>query len=295
MATNRTKQPTARQVRLGSILRGLRESGRKGSQAVICRELGWPESKLSRIESGQLGISESDLQLLLDRYDVKDRSLRGYVVDLRRRGNVRGWETDIRSVVSPLYPDFIGYESDAAEMYNTQTMLIPGLLQTREYSAAIFDQRFPGMAEEQRRERLEIRDKRREVFDRPRPLVFWGVISESVFRHVIGGPDVMAGQLEQLLSLAKDYPGTINIHVLPEESPSHGALFGPFVILSFPQRWEPDVVYLEGFFSTRFLEETEQVQEYSRLFRHLMMADSLRGPESLKLIERHLNDYRKDG
>lgn len=177
----------------------------------------------------------------------------------------------------------------------TPPSLIPGLLQTREYGAAILDQQFPNMPEDQRLERLEIRDKRREVFDHPRPLVFWGVISESVFRHVIGGPEVMAGQLEQLLSLAKGYPGTINIHVLPEESPSHGALFGPFVILSFPQRWEPDVVYLEGLFSTRFLEKTEQVQEYSRLFRHLMMADSLRGAESLKPIERHLDDYRKDG
>ncbi|KPI06827.1 hypothetical protein OK074_4008 [Actinobacteria bacterium OK074] len=295
MATRRVLQPTARQVRLGSILRGLREDGKRGSQATVCGELGWPESKLSRIESGRLGISDTDLQLLLDQYGVKDRSLRGYVVDLRRRGNVRGWETDIRSVVSPMYADFIGYESDAAEMYNAQTMLIPGLLQTHDYAAAVLGQHYPGLAEGERRERLEIRDKRREVFDRPRPLVFWSVISESVFRHVIGGPEVMAAQLEQLLNLARDYPNTINIHVLPEESESHGILFSPFVVLSFPQRWEPDIVYFEGFTGTRFLEDTEQVQQYSRLFMRLMMADSLRAPESLKLIERHLDDYRKDG
>ncbi|WP_329223854.1 helix-turn-helix domain-containing protein [Streptomyces sp. NBC_01485] len=288
-------QPTARQVRLGSILRGMRDEGPHGSQGAICSELGWPESKLSRVESGRLGISESDLELLLDRYDVKDRSLRGYVVDLRRRGNIRGWETRVRSEVSAPYADFIGYESDAAEMYNAQTTLIPGLLQTRDYAAAVIGQQTPDMSEGERHERLDIRDKRREVFDRPHSLVFWGVISESVFRHVIGGPEVMARQLEYLLSQAKDYPSTINIHVLPEESESHGALFGPFVVLSFPQRWEPDIVYLEGFTSTKFLEDTEQVQEYSRLFRRLMMTDSLRGPESLTLIERYLDDYRKDG
>ncbi|MFJ2814224.1 helix-turn-helix domain-containing protein [Streptomyces sp. NPDC091279] len=295
MATRRLLQPTARQVRLGSILRGLRDEGSHGSQAAICSELGWPESKLSRVESGRLGISEADLELLLDRYDVKDKSLRGYVVDLRRRGNVRGWETDVRSVVTAPYADYIGYEADAAETYNAQTTLIPGLLQTHEYAAAVFDQQSPGTTEEERRERLAIRDKRREVFDRARPLIFWGVISESVFRHAIGGPDVMAGQLGYLLDLSRDYPNTINLHVLPEDAPSHAALFGPYVILTFPQRWEPDIVYLEGFTGTRFLETTDQVQQYSRLFRRLMMTDSLRGPESLKVLERYFNDYRKDG
>ncbi|MEX3102376.1 MULTISPECIES: helix-turn-helix transcriptional regulator [unclassified Streptomyces] len=293
MATHRMAQPTARQVRLGSILRGLREDGTHGSQAAVAGELGWSESKLSRVETGRLGLTEPELNLLLDRYAVKDRSLRGYIFDLRRRGKVRGWETRVRSDKSAVYADYIGYESDAAEMYSAQTTLIPGLLQTHDYAAAVFHQQRPDATD--RHDQLEIRDKRREVFDRPRPLVFWGVLSESVFRHAIGGPEVMAAQLEHLLNMAKDYPGTINIHVLPEKSESHGALFGPFVILSFPQRWEPDIVYLDGFTSTKFLEDTEQVQEYNRLFRRLMMTDSLRGPESLKLIERHLDDYRKDG
>jgi len=47
------------------------------------------------------------------------------------------------------------------------------------------------------------------VFDRPRPLVFWGVLSDSAFRHAIGGPEVMADQLEHLLNMAKEYPGTM--------------------------------------------------------------------------------------
>ncbi|MFI2203704.1 helix-turn-helix domain-containing protein [Streptomyces sp. NPDC020192] len=293
MATRRILQPTARQVRLGSILRGLREEGGHGSQDIVARELGWSEAKLSRIESGRVGISDPDLRALLDRYRVQDRGLRAYVVDLRHRGNVRGWETDIRSVVSAVYADYIGYESDASDTYNVQTTLVPGLLQTYDYAAAVLDQHFPGMDEEERAERLSIRAKRQTVFDRPNPLIFWGVISESVFRHAVGSPTVMAEQLEHLLTLAKEYPGTVNIHVLPEASGSHAALFGPFVVLAFPERWEPDIVYLEGLTGNRFLEETGEVQAYSRLFNRLMMSASLRGVESLELIERHLSNYRK--
>ncbi|MGJ5896667.1 helix-turn-helix domain-containing protein [Streptomyces niveiscabiei] len=294
MATRRISQPTARQVRMGSILRGLREEGAHGSQDTVAGELGWSESKLSRIESGRLGISEADLGLLLDRYRVEDQSLRGYIADLRRRGNVRGWDTDVRSFVSASHADYIGYESDAAEEYNMETSLIPGLLQTHDYTRAVFDQHTPDLTEAQRQERLDIRDKRRQVFDRASPLDLWSVISESVFRHAMGGPRVMAGQLEYLLDMSRDYAQSISVHVLPERSESHGTLFGPFVILSFPQRWESDIVYLEGFTGSRFLEDPGQVQAYSKLFRRLMMKDSLRAPESRKLIECHLANYRKD-
>jgi hypothetical protein len=271
----------------------VREDGAHGSQDTMAGSLDWSEAKLSRIESGRIGISESDLSLLLDRYGIEDQDLRSYMLDLRRRGNVRGWETDIRSVVSPRYADYIGYESDASDAYNAEINLVPGLLQTHAYAAAVLDLHLPGIPENERLERLAIRDKRQQVFDRSKPLVFWGVISESVFRHMIGGPDVMTDQLEHLLVLAKEYPGTVNIHVLPESSESHAALFGPFVVLSFPERWEPDVVYLEGLTGNRFLEETGEVQAYIRLFNRLMMSDSLRGAESLKCIESHLNNYRR--
>ncbi|UUU28081.1 hypothetical protein JIX55_23505 [Streptomyces sp. DSM 40750] len=53
------------------------------------------------------------------------------------------------------------------------------------------------------------------------------------------------------------------------------------------------MVYLEGLTGNRFLEETGEVQAYSRLFNRLMMSDSLRGAESMKLIESHLNNYRE--
>ena len=189
------------------------------------------------------------------------------MLDLRARGNVRGWDSDIRSVVSAVYADYIGYESDAVEAYNAETNLIPGLLQTHAYAASVLDLHLPDIGDEERHERLAIRDKRQEVFDRPNLLIFWAVVSQSVFRHVIGGPEVMAEQLEHLSSMAKQYPTTVNLYVMPEESPWHGVVFGSFMILSFQRRWEPDIVYLDGLTSNRFLEREAEVSEYSRPFR----------------------------
>lgn len=293
MVSKRMVEPTARQVRLGHVLKALRVDGNHGPQGDVARSLGWSESKLNRIESGRIGITDTDLTALLALYGVKDRGLRAYIVQLKRRGSERGWETKVRDTVSSVYADYIGYEDDASDAYNVQTVLIPGLLQTHDYAVAVLDQHLPDLTEEAREERLGIRTRRQEVFKRPNPLVFWGVLSESVFRHVIGSPAIMAEQLDHLLAMCADYPHIINIQVLPEKAASHASLFGPFVILSFPERWEPDIVYLEGLTANRFLEENGEVQDYSRLFKRLMVQESLREPESIELVRKYRDDYRK--
>ncbi|MEU4150825.1 helix-turn-helix transcriptional regulator [Streptomyces sp. NPDC026659] len=289
----RYDEPTARQVRLGHVLEGLRKDAGM-SQREVASALDWKggASKPSRIESGRLGISEADLERLLTLYGVTDQGLKAYILHLKHRGNERGWETQVRAV-SAAYADLIGYEGDAESAYNVQLTAIPGLLHTPDYASAVMDQHTPDISEEGREERLAIRARRQEVFKRPNPLMFWGVISESVFEHVLGSPQVMADQLDHLLDLCEEYPHNITIQVLPKKAASHAALFGPFVILSFPERWEPDIVYVEGYTSTRFLEAAGEVKEYSNLFRRLMVTDSLRESESIELIRKYADDYRK--
>ncbi|NEB04497.1 helix-turn-helix transcriptional regulator [Streptomyces sp. SID13726] len=287
----RHAEPTARQVRLGHVLASLRD-GTGQTKRDVARALSWSESKVNRIESARIGISEDDLTALLAYYKVTDRGLRAYISHLKKRGNERGWETKVRDIVSTAYADLIGYEDDASDAYAAQAIVIPGLLQTSRYAGAVIDQHMPDIAEEEREERLAIRAKRQEIFKRPNPLVFWGVISESVFRHVIGSREIMAEQLGHLLEMCETYPHAINIQVLPEEAASHAVLFGPFVILSFPERWEPDITYLEGLTANRFLEEPSEVQAYSRFYKRLM-TDSLTGAESFELIKNYRDTYSK--
>jgi hypothetical protein len=285
------REPTARQVRLGHVLQGLRIEGGHGSQESVATALGWSESKLSRIESAKIGIAETDLVRLLDHYGVTNGELRDYITHLKRKGNQQGWESVVRRTVSAVYADFIGYESDAVEAHSLQPVLIPGLLQTHDYAAAVLDQHMPDLTAEDRQERLEVRARRQEVFTRPEPLVFWGVISESALRHVIGSPAVMAAQLEHLLTMCEQH-SHIHLQVLPESAAIHAALFGPFVILSFRERWEPAICYVEGFTSNKFVEDATQVRDYEQLFKRLMMA-SLRGSESIELIRKYRNTYSK--
>ncbi|MGP4083146.1 helix-turn-helix domain-containing protein [Streptomyces sp. KR55] len=289
----RYDEPTARQVRLGRLLEQQRKAAGK-SQREVAEALGWKggASKTSRVESGRVGVSDADLERMLALYGVTDRGLKAYIKDLKSRGTERGWETEVRDVASSAYADLIGHEEDAQDAYATNLTLVSGLLQTARYRAAVIDEHMPDIAPEEREQRLVVHGKRQEVFKRPNPLVFWGVISESAFRHVIGSPEIMAEQLDHILGLREAYPHVINIQVLPEAAACHAALFGPSVILSFPERYSPDIVYLEGFTTNRFLEEPGEVQAYTRLYNRLM-TESLPGAKSIELIKKYRDTYSK--
>src|SRR5699024_12754165 len=66
----------------------------------------------------------------------------------------------------------------------------------------------------ERRRRIEARMQRHaNVLEREVPPRIWMILDESCLRCVIGGPDIMAVQLDHLLTLSAR--SSINIQVLP--------------------------------------------------------------------------------
>ncbi len=288
------REPTMRQQWLGKTLRRLREAAERGTQQEVARALKWSDSKVSRIELARISISEHDLGELLNYYGLADGAERRYIFNLRKRAYGKGtWDASIRGFINSSAADFIAFEQDARDAYSFEPALIPGLLQTHNYASAVSDQYMPELEEKRRQELLNIRRERQEVFDRPTPLVLWSVVSESVFRHCIGSPEVMAEQLEHLLTMSKEYPDVITLRVLPEASQAHASVFGPFVVLSFLSRWEQDIVFLEGLTDSTFIEDEKKVDIYAQLFRRYAMKESLEPEASLRLVKQYLDTYRK--
>ncbi|MFJ9454991.1 helix-turn-helix domain-containing protein [Kitasatospora sp. NPDC101447] len=276
------RNPTVRQRRLARTLKELRVAARM-TMAQSARQLDCAESKISRIEAAQSGIRLVDLRLLLDLYGVTDQATRSRLEDLARDGRLRGWWDRYSDALSPLYADYISLEADASDAYSVETFLVPGLLQTEDYTRAVVRAQIEDATVEQVEQLTKVRLERRSVLKRESPLRLWVVLSESVLKHQIGGRAVMREQLDYLVLMA-DQPN-INIQVLPEDSDVHAALFGPLVILSFPESTETDVVYVDSLLSTLYIEEPGEVFKYSNLFRRAL-AESLPRKESVALIER---------
>lgn len=278
--------PTIRQRRLARTLRDLRTAaGLKHSDAA--KILGCAESKMTRLENTQSGIRVLDLRTLLDAYGVKDSEKRAEIEKLAREARQKGWWTKYANAVDSAYAAYVAVEWDASEIYNVETNLIPGLLQTPEYTEAVIRLQALDTTNDAIDTQLKVREERRKILHRATPLQLWVILSESILYHRIGGPKIMRDQLEFLLTASKET--NIELQVLPRESPMNACLFGPFVIMSFPAAVESEVAYTESTTGTVYYEETSDTEAYKTLFRRLNVAASDVG-QSRTLIQKALEE-----
>ncbi|MEG8274718.1 helix-turn-helix domain-containing protein [Streptomyces sp. AHA2] len=275
--------PAVRRRKLGAELRALRASaGLTSGEAA--RLVGWHQSKVSRIETGTSGVKPADVRLLLDAYGVADSQLRELLLVLAGSDDGGGrhhWWHAYRGVLPPTYRDFISLESQAAAMRTLETTVVPGLLQTPEYARAVTRAAVGNLPEDRLDTLVEVRLARQDVLRADPPLELSAVLDEAVLRREVGGPGVMARQLERLVEAAR-LPH-VRLQVLPFAAGAHIGVTGPFVILSFLSTSDLDVVVLDHLTSSLYLERKEDLRAYTEAFNSLLI-HALSPEDSLDFI-----------
>ncbi|GAA2067691.1 helix-turn-helix transcriptional regulator [Streptomyces albiaxialis] len=313
--------PAVRRRKLGAELRRLRDkAGVTSRDAALL--VGWHQSKVSRIETGRSGIKPADLTRLLDAYRVEDPDLRALLAALAgadgfdgpetappggappgaaagggrvpaphgrpgtsggsRGGARRGWWHSYRDLLPPAYRDFISLESEAVRERTLETTVVPGLLQTEAYAREVTRAALGPDAPQSRIESLvEVRAARQAVLRRGPPLRLDAVLDEAVLRREIGGRGVMREQLRTLAQAAR-LPH-VRLQVLPFASGVHIGITGPFVIFSFSNIADLDVVVLDHLTSSLYLEEHSELRAYTAAFDTLR-AHALSYEDSLAFI-----------
>ncbi|MEV4033471.1 helix-turn-helix domain-containing protein [Streptomyces umbrinus] len=274
--------PAVRRRKLGAELRTLRaRAGLKSGEAA--RLVGWHQSKVSRIETGRSGVKPTDVELLLDAYEVRDAELRELLVVLAGsddKGRHHWWHA-YRGLLPSTYSDFISLESQASVMRTLENSVVPGLLQTPEYAREVTLAAVDGAPDDKVDALVEVRLARQHVLRSNPPLRLSAVLDEAALRRTVGGPAVMARQLEHLAEAAQ-LPH-VRIQVLPFGVGAHVGVTGPFVIFSFPSRSDLDVVVLDHLTSSLYLERKEDLQAYSEAFDSLQV-HALSPEETLDFI-----------
>jgi transcriptional regulator with XRE-family HTH domain len=278
--------PAVRRRRLGEELRRLRDlSGLTSGEAA--EQAGWHQSKVSRIETGRSGVRAEDVAVLLDVYGVRDRDVRELLSTLAGHGYQRGWWHDFRDVLPVEYRDFITLETGASRARSMENSVVPGLLQTRAYARALTSDVMPGLAQSEVDALVDVRIARQAVLHQPEPLELWAVLDEAVLRREVGGREVMAEQLAHL-ERATGLP-QVHLQVLPFSAGGHQGLTNSFVIFSFPDTADLDVVVVDHLTSSLYVDRKEDITAYTDAF--LRLSDrSLPREESAVLI----TDIRKE-
>ena len=253
-------------------LRGELRRARKEAnltQRDVAEAMDWSLSKLVRIENGSVGISTTDLRILLQHYGIVDAAKVERLVQMARAGKEQqGWWTAYRESTSPQYTSFLGYENSAAVIEQFEPMLVPGLLQNEDYARAILQELAGSASKERIDEWVELRMRRQEeLYERSSPPEMTFVLSEAVLRPWVGGPEVMRRQLRRLLEeAAKDY---LTLEIVPFRAGAHPGMKGPFVLLQF-EGAEEDVLFQENIRGDMISrEEQAEIDDYRDAFARL--------------------------
>ncbi|WP_308286706.1 helix-turn-helix domain-containing protein [Streptomyces griseorubiginosus] len=179
------------------------------------------------------------------------------------------------------YRGYAALEAEATALHVYSNQLVPGLLQTEEYARAVFSQWRPLLSEETIEKRVADRMARQRILELWPSPTFSFVLDESVLLRPVGGPEVSAAQLENLLLIGN--MRTVALQVMPmyrEEQPS---MDGPFNLLTVKKGEQ--VAYVEIHTYPRLITDAEEVRVLNERYG-LLRAHALRPNESLDLIER---------
>ena len=223
---------------------------------------------------------------MLELYGVPEQQ-RDSLVQLSRDSRQKGWWHAYSDTIQPQFATYVGLESAASEIRVYEVNIIPGLLQTEDYARTMMRSGTMNGSHEDVERKVALRMARQPALTRDDPPMLWTVVDEAALRRRVGGTELMRAQLEHVLELS----GLKNVamQVIPFGAGAHPAMGRPFVILVFPERIDPDVVYLEDLTSTLYLEDVDEVDRYNVFFNHLR-ATALSFEDSAALVTSVLKD-----
>lgn len=279
--------PTAIRRYIAFELRRLREStGLSQKQAAPLVDTS--QTRIAHFESGRNLPKLPEVDALMNAYQVPELSelIKDLIIQVRHapQDAPQVIELDSEMRLPQGFDMYLGLEQGASTIVTYDAMITMGILQCRSYAEALLRGHFATMSDAEVARTVDLRMRRQQVLDRTEPPVeLIAVIDESVLHRQIGGPKVLAEQLDFLLTVASK--PNVSLRVLPYEAGAHPALHGPFTLLKFPIERDPGVIYLEDRLGGRYRDDPDDVEEYESVGDRLL-ALALNDEASLSVIRK---------
>ncbi|AUS77130.1 transcriptional regulator [Actinoalloteichus sp. AHMU CJ021] len=284
---------TVRRWQLTETLRQLRERAGLTIEQVAeqLRASGagkWSRSKIGRIETREQGVRIREVEQLLDLYQVADANLRAWLLDLAATAHERGYWRAIRKDLPEDFHDFLNVEASLVALRQFETMLVPGLLQTPDYTRALISGMSPGLAAEVVERRVVARMARQQILTRPKPLDCHVILEETILERPVGTPVIMRNQLRRLVEEAE--ADHITLQVLPRTVGASPAMEGPFSVLTLPDPI-PDFGYAEGSGGAAYIEDRDAVR--ACILKWAVLTErALPHTDSVDLVRKAAKEYQ---
>lgn len=205
------REPTARQLRLATELRRLREAADLNAREAAAL-LGVSPAQITHIESALAGVSEKRLRRLASHYACTDDEFINALVAMAT-DRTRGWWEEYRGSLPTSFLDLSELDHHARFRRDVAILFVPGPLQTEDYARAIFSNRVPELTNDERELRVSHRLARRVIIEGPSPIPYKLLIHEAALRIKVGDRATSRAQLSRLLDLSE--ADHITVRVIP--------------------------------------------------------------------------------
>jgi Domain of unknown function (DUF5753)/Helix-turn-helix domain len=205
----------------------------------VCDLLDWGRGKVGRFEANHWKRPEmSDIRDLLRVYGV-DEAEREELLELAARARVKPWWRDYSDVFENEFP---GFENDATRIRVSMPLVLPGLMQTRDYTEALM--RVSSKPPAWRHKAIEARLRRQEILDRANGMApqVLAVITEASLMYRWGTKQERLEQIEHLVDLSRR--PNVELRIQRFADGPYRAMWSMVNIFDFAGD-EPSVVYLE--------------------------------------------------
>ena len=255
---------------LGAELRRARVAAGM-SQEQFSRSLGFDRTVITKAETGERPPSPEVAAAIDEAFPHLD-GLFSRLMLLARRANGRYPEW---------FREWVDAEQQATALRTWQPILVPGLLQTRDYARALFQAWQPAASSHELDALVAARIERQAILDRADPPELLAVLDEAVLHRQVGSAKIMCDQLVHLGEMS--CRPAVTIQVVPAEVGTHAGLLGGFFVGSFDDT--PVIVYAETAVEGITIDKPALVSKAAQAFERLRSEALPRGA-SRDLIRR---------
>jgi transcriptional regulator with XRE-family HTH domain len=279
-------EPENRQDRknLAETLRGLRKAAGLSGERLAVR-IAMSQSKISRIESGRILPSVSDVERILRGLESVSPSVAEHVLSLARVANVEhaSWRAVARSGMWRKQAEIKALTESSAEVRHFLPIVPSGLLQTSEYARYALTPVIKGNPardiDRAVRARLDSQDALNNESRR-----FYFLLTEQAVRLKRAPSPVMVGQLRHIIEVAER--PNVDLAILPSSAMVGASPLNVFVA------YDDRLVIVELFSGEVALRDYRDVSYHLNIFEYFR-SRAVTGEDARGLLESVANEFMR--
>ncbi|WP_405391186.1 helix-turn-helix domain-containing protein [Streptomyces sp. NBC_01102] len=269
---------------LGARLRGFRRDAGYTSGRAFAAQLGWHESKVSRIEHGKQNASEGDIRAWCELTRQEDHA-DDLIAIVRHIDELwLEWRRQLQTGAESRQKKSLPVYARTRVFRVWHPNAIWGTFQTAEYAAAIFEQvvRYYEIADDADAAVAKRLERQRYLYEGNR--IYNVILGEQALYSNVGGPQVMKSQLDRLIALMS--LARVSVGIVPRT-----ALTDIWLGHSFSM-FDDKLVLVETFSAEMSVTQPREIELYTKAFA-LLKQSAVYGEPAMALIRSAADHFNR--